>query len=539
MRTFRCCTRVKKERSPASRIILCVLFSLVAGLGILFSCAHPSRTGDAGIENTDALLDQIRRATGYQTLRSLEGGLFVEGRGEYLGLPAIFRMYFSPQGPYRSEIVSRLTLIEGFDGERGWMVDETGMPGHLALTSLEQSRFMAWITGGYWLDPECPLIIEMQPWSPGDTAVVLSLRLPNGILQAALAIDPQTFLPRRCQWTSFDQESFIEWLHWDGAGGFPFPGEILSWAEFQEIRIRVDTARAIGESGADLFRPITRRPEDTRFYSSRGSAVQLIRIPSGNMAVQPQVNGQEAGWFLLDTGAGRSVIDIALADSLEMETIGELPAMGFGGLVNVHYRIGENLTLGPVEIERPTFLEIDLSPLRAAFGMDIDGILGYDLFMRSLVELDVTGDSLRLSEPGTWDALEADWQEVTFHRNAPLLSCSFPGGHTALFDLDTGFPGQVTFGRSFAEQHGLLDELELETFTAGGVGGMMEMHSGVLEWFELDGHRWEQVPISVAGEAQGVLADEAVAGLIGTGLLSPYRVLIDYPNKRIALVEKE
>jgi len=523
----------------ASGVILWMLLSLIAGLGILSSCTQTAPARDAVNGNTGVLLERIRQAVGYPALRSLQGGLFVEGRGDYLGLPSTFRMVFSPQGAYRSEIISQLRFIEGFDGKRGWMVDETGMPGHLELTALEQSQLMAWLTGGHWLDPACPLIMDMQPWSPGDTAVVLSLRLPDGILEADLSIDPQTYLPRRCQWTSFGQESFIEWSLWEDAGGFSFPGEILSWAEFQEIRIRVDTVGAAGEQIEDLIRPVTRRPEDTRFHPEKGSAVPLIRIPSGNLAVHPQVNGREVGWFLLDTGAGRSVVDIAWADSLGMVSIGDLPAMGFGGLVTVHYRIGENLTLGPVEIDRPTFLEIDLSPLREAFGMDIAGILGYDLFMRSLVELDVADDSLFLYQPGIWDTREADWLEVVFHRNAPLLSCSFEGDHTALFDLDTGFPGMVTFNRSFAEHSGLLDELEMETFTAGGVGGMIEMHSGQLDWLEIGDHRWEQVPFSVAGEAQGVLADEALGGLVGTGLLACCRALIDYPNTRIGLVEKE
>jgi hypothetical protein len=448
-------------------------------------------------------------------------------------------MVFSPQGAYRSEINSQLRFIEGFDGQRGWMVDETGMPGYMELTTLEQSKFIAWTTGGYWLDPQCPLLVDWPPWSPGDTAVALSLSLPDGILQATMILDPQSLLPQRCQWTSFGQESFVEWSRWKDRGGFSFPGEILSWAEFQEIRIRIDTVRAAGKKIEDLIRPVTRRPADTRFHLEKGSSVSLTRVPSGHLAVHPQVNGREVGWFLLDTGAGRSVIDNARADSLGMEQVGDLPAMGFGGLVTVHYRIGESLTLGPVEIDRPTFLEIDLSPLREAFGMDITGILGYDLFMRSLVELDVSGDSLSLHPPGSWESRQADWLEVIFHRNAPLLSCSFDGDHSALFDLDTGFPGMVTFNRSFADRSGLLDGLDTETFTAGGVGGMVEMQGGQLEWLEIGGRRWEQVPFSVAGEAQGVLADEAVAGLIGTGLLSSYRTLIDYPNGRIGLVEKD
>jgi hypothetical protein len=97
----------------------------------------------------------------------------------------------------------------------------------------------------------------------------------------------------------------------------------------------------------------------------------------------------------------------------------------------------------------------------------------------------------------------------------------------------------VTFNRAFAEKYGLLDEQELETFTAGGVGGTVEMLRGQLYWLEMGEHRWQDVSMSVAGESQGVLADEAIAGLVGTGLLGSFRVLIDYPNKRIALVEKE
>ncbi|MFC1683069.1 pepsin/retropepsin-like aspartic protease family protein [Candidatus Zixiibacteriota bacterium] len=527
------CKTMKKSKGRRSvletiAVLLCFL---------TFPLFHPALAGAQ--ETIEQALLSIRQATGYDVLQQWNEGLYVEASGEYLGLPSAFQMYFLPQGLFRTEITSDLTLIEGFDGQRGWMVDETGMPGHLELMALEQSQLMAWTTGGFWLDPKCPLNKDLYPWSESDSVIVFSLLFPSGILTATMTIDSRSFLPQRCVWKTFGQENYIAFDRYEDGGGFLFPGEISFSVESYETRLETQMVRLSDSALEHLCVPVTTRPQDTRFVPGKKGSVELKKISSGHLAVRPLVNGQDFGWFLLDTGAGRSVLDRSIADRLGMEVIAESPAMGFGGLVTVRYRRGQLLTLGPLEIDEPTFLGIDLAPLAGAFGCDIAGILGYDLFMRCLVELDVQSDSLLLFEPGTWGAREADWQEIIFNRNAPTLSCSFSGDHTALFDLDTGFPGMVTFNRAFAAKHGLFDEQESEAFTAGGVGGNVEMVTAQLEWLELHGHRWENLAISIAGEAHGVLSDESVAGLVGTGLLASYRTLIDYPNKRIAFEEKK
>jgi predicted aspartyl protease len=379
---------------------------------------------------------------------------------------------------------------------------------------------------------------EMIFVSGQENLTLLSLRHPGGVVSATMTIDPESHLPERCQWISSGQENFIELNQWEETEGFLFPRELHLSVEAEQTILRVHTVRPVEGRVQHRCRMVTARPQDTRFNANQTRAVELKRIPSGNLAVHPLVNGEDVGWFLLDTGAGRSVIDLKIADDLGMVAVGELAAMGIGGLVTVHYRKGEQLTLGPVEIIRPTFVEVDLSPLAKAFGLDISGILGYDLFMRCLAELDVQGDSLLLFEPGTWNGRKANWEEIIFNRNAPVLSCSFNGDQSGLFLLDTGFPGTLTFSKSFAEKYHLLEEQELKTGLATGVGGTLETLSGQMEWFEIGGYRLPEVGMSIAGERRGVLSDEAIAGLVGTGLLSSFRMLIDYPNKRIAFVNK-
>lgn len=49
--------------------------------------------------------------------------------------------------------------------------------------------------------------------------------------------------------------------------------------------------------------PSPLRPADTEYNSKEGSHVPAWRTPKGGLVVRPLVNGQFAGYMLLDTGA--------------------------------------------------------------------------------------------------------------------------------------------------------------------------------------------------------------------------------------------
>ena len=63
--------------------------------------------------------------------------------------------------------------------------------------------------------------------------------------------------------------------------------------------------------------------------------MQAFWTELGHVLVQPQVNGQPAGWFILDTGASGLVIERDAADRLGLSSFGEVYVAGVGRKVRI------------------------------------------------------------------------------------------------------------------------------------------------------------------------------------------------------------
>ena len=67
---------------------------------------------------------------------------------------------------------------------------------------------------------------------------------------------------------------------------------------------------------------------------------------TGHLLVAPQINGQDAGWFIFDTGAGLSCADQTLVQRLKLPHAGDTIARGSGGNQPTTFRRAESLSLG-------------------------------------------------------------------------------------------------------------------------------------------------------------------------------------------------
>ncbi len=63
--------------------------------------------------------------------------------------------------------------------------------------------------------------------------------------------------------------------------------------------------------------------------------MQAFWTELGHVLVKPQVNGQLAGWFILDTGASGLVIERDAADRMGLSSFGEVYVAGVGRKVHL------------------------------------------------------------------------------------------------------------------------------------------------------------------------------------------------------------
>ena len=59
-----------------------------------------------------------------------------------------------------------------------------------------------------------------------------------------------------------------------------------------------------------------------------------------------------------------------------------------------------------------------------------------------------------------------------------------------------------------------------------------------MAWFELAGHRFENPDIVFAIDRQGPLGDPYVDGNIGVEFLKPFRMVLDFANRRVAFLPR-
>ena len=113
-------------------------------------------------------------------------------------------------------------------------------------------------------------------------------------------------------------------------------------------------------------------------------------------------------------------------------------------------------------------------------------------------------------------------------------------GREAPFRLDTGAAGDtVSFHEPAVAEFALLEGRETSGAMAGGVGGMVKMRSGTVTTFAIGGHTFENMPAQFATQRVGAFADPYTAGNIGGVVLGNFRLVLDYPHRRIGFIERE
>ena len=477
---------------------------------------------------------RVRAAVGYERMRGRANGFVAEGTARFRGLDSRFTFLFTPDGRFRSEVGGPLGEVAGFDGAAGWEVDYSGMPRRLELEDLELAQFEAWLHSGRWLAADGPYDISLDAAKTDDKLLALKLKLKRGVLEANVFIDRATWLPVRATRRGTAGEEVIELADYREALGFRFPHRVTRAAAGVTNAFDIKSVTAAPAAARARFRPATARPADARWKPNVPARVEVRRVRSGHLLVHPLVNGVDAGWFILDSGAGAMVIDQKTADKLAMPALGEIVAVGVAGATKARFRRGRTFELGPLTITDTRYLELDLAFLTQVFGVPVGGICGRDFFARAAVEIEIANESVAVHDPARFRLAGAEWQELFFSGRNPAVRARFEGDQEGIFRLDTGSDQTVSLHGPAVERLKLLAGRETRESRSGGVGGTAVSRTGKLAWFELAGRRFENPEVEFAGAGPGAFSDVYTTGNIGAGFLSAFRIVFDYGNKRVA-----
>ena len=263
-----------------------------------------------------------------------------------------------------------------------------------------------------------------------------------------------------------------------------------------------------------------------------GGTQPLILLPV-------RVNGQGPFDFILDTGAGTSLLSTELAKQLDVKILGSKEGHSAGGKVSVSLGKVDSLMLGETKLEGVEVGVVDLGHIGRAVGAKLDGDLGYNFLKHFRVTIDYRDFELRLEDPKRVESFARGAQtRVAIRLAAPakpliLVDVHANGRGPFQFAIDTGTS-------TTAITPDLARELRLETSPvgAGTTGGApVDFSAGSLQSFQLGGVKIDNVAVVVAdffnmlSAAVGAKLD----GIVGYNFLRNYKVVIDYPGETLTL----
>ncbi len=456
--------------------------------------------------------------------------IVARGGGDSRGLPVTWTRAWDAAGRVVLTVAGPLGHATGFDGARGWRVDETGMPGALELGDLEELIVSTAAWDGAWCRDGGPVTVEDAVAIDG-ARVWLTLRARGGHRRFRLAVDPRTGLATRLERAGRDDAALELADHRPTAGGLV--PHLAVWREgWLTDTLRVES---VGPAPGPVdYAPPHALPDDTAFDPS--AVVLEQRWTRGRLPlVRARIDDRDAGWFALDTGASACAIEAGVAARLKLPELGRRFVRTADGAAGAPYRRAGALRVGAATIRGPLLLELDLEAFGRAAGAALAGVLGYDLFQRALVTLDREA-GVAIAPPGDDPAGGGDWLPLSFEDGLPVIAARYPGPdgpREGLFAIDTGSAIALTIAAGAAPSFALRGGARV---ALRGAGGSTSATARRLAWLELAGHRVEGVEALVARPGAGALGDPepaAVAGLIGMGLLRDFAVTFDYRRRRL------
>jgi predicted aspartyl protease len=286
---------------------------------------------------------------------------------------------------------------------------------------------------------------------------------------------------------------------------------------------------------------IAARGQDIRFAEGRSALCIPFETANRHIGFQARVNDHDGVRLVLDTGAGGSVLDADRAEALGLEATGLQHAMGSGGAVMGSTVHGVNVSLPGIDLIDQTMGTLSLSAIAAQAGRPLDGILGYPVLSRLIVEVDYPKKCASFFEPEGY-AYRGSGVSIplTFKQNLPYIKARvvLPDGRSisGKFAVDTGASSSLILSPEAIEREGVSSSLgKTMSVQSRGVGGATEVNLARVAKLELGGFSLAQPITMLQPEGPGRISAEGTIGNIGGGVWSRFKVIFDYPNKRMIL----
>jgi predicted aspartyl protease len=247
------------------------------------------------------------------------------------------------------------------------------------------------------------------------------------------------------------------------------------------------------------------------------------------------VNRSEAGEFILDTGAGTTLLTTQMAARAGVRATGTKEGAGAAGRIVVQTGHADSLMVGEVTLrDVPVAITDEVERIGAAIGASVQGTLGYAFLQRFRVAIDYRRCRMQFdtSTPGS-DPAGVQFRLAHPAKPLILVSARANGKGPYQFAIDTGASTTV-ISPDLARKLGVLG-VPVPRMTGGG--GTVQASAGAIDSLTIGDARCEGVAVVIAdfldplAKAIGTELD----GIVGYNFLREFLVSINYPSSVLTL----
>jgi predicted aspartyl protease len=265
-----------------------------------------------------------------------------------------------------------------------------------------------------------------------------------------------------------------------------------------------------------------------------GGEQPLILVPAS-------VNESAPYEFILDTGAGISLLTPELAAREGVVAIETKEGMGAGGKVTISLGFVESLAIGQSRIENVQIAITDeLRKVGAVIGAQVEGNIGYNYLKSFRLTIDYQKQTLQLA-PAAQESNEDESQAHASqkfklaHPSKPLilLPVFVNDEGPYIFAVDTGASSTVV-----SPELASILGIQLTAIPhLTGAGGAIQASSGMVKSLAVGNARIENLAFATADflNMLSQVVMTKIDGIIGYNFLKQFKVTIDYPNETFRL----
>ncbi len=348
----------------------------------------------------------------------------------------------------------------------------------------------------------------------------------------------------------FRQVRFGDWRVVDGVR-MPFEIASLQATEASSQPTSVLAAKVVPGTA------VTQVSKITTITLNRDLAPDSFKRPIGSRLSSFKANTVSSGWLdldfsgatlkapvlvdgrpvmgVLDTGAELSFVDKAFAASLGLRASTTIATLG-------SQNTGTASIVGPISVQAGSLsltglfpAAADLSAVASLSGQPLRLMLGEDLFNEMIVDIDFPHKRVAFLDPKTFAVPpRAIVLPLALIGRTRATTASVEGRPKGQFIVDLGDSGTVDLYPEYTAEQKLLVGRKVSQDMTMGVGGPAPETITTFKDVTIGGVSLANVPVAISLERPPTTSPEV--GRIGLGVLSRFRVLVDFPGNRLFLI---